>query len=311
MRWVSYRTPEGEHCGLLEGDRILGHTAGTTLLDVLRTPGGLQRAAEAVTAAPTQEIALADVELLAPITTPPSVRDFASFERHVSNAGKVATGDATVSPAWFETPVFYFSNPAAVHGPHDEVRMSPDTAMWDYEVEIAAVVAQDCSDLEPGTAEDHIAGFLTYCDWTARDLRAHELQFVFGPSKSKDGATSLGPWLITPDELARHRSGKGFSLRLDGYVNGEHYGGGRWDEIHWSFGEMLAHASRGTTLRAGDLISSGTVGTGCIFEMSDHRPYLSPGDSVRVEVEELGAITSLVAAGPSPTLRTHSERHRP
>jgi 2-keto-4-pentenoate hydratase/2-oxohepta-3-ene-1,7-dioic acid hydratase in catechol pathway len=250
---------------------------------------------------------LSSVQLLAPIPVPPSVRDFASFERHVANAGRVATGKAAVSPVWYRHPVFYFSNPAAIKGPGDDVRISPGSQRWDYEVEVAAVIADECSDLDPGTAEDHIAGFMTYCDWSARDFRADEVQFVYGPSKSKDGATSLGPFLVTPDELEPYRSKKGYSLMLDGYVNGEHYGGGSWDEIHWSFGEMLAQASRGTTLRPGDIVSSGTVGTGCILEISDRRPYLRPGDVVRIEAEQLGAIsarvlsseTAPVGAGPS------------
>jgi 2-keto-4-pentenoate hydratase/2-oxohepta-3-ene-1,7-dioic acid hydratase in catechol pathway len=295
MRWVSYRSANGaEHCGLVREQQILGHAPGITLLDLLRSAGGLEAAAERVETAPDNVVSLSSAELLAPIQVPPSVRDFASFERHVSNAGKTASGKATVSPAWYEHPVFYFSNPAAIKGPHDDVRISPGSQRWDYEVEVAAVVADDCSNLDSDTAEGHIAGYMTYCDWSARDFRARELQFVYGPSKSKDGATSLGPFLVTPDELEPYRSQKGYSLRLDGYVNGEHYGGGSWNEIHWSFGEMLAHASRGTTLRTGDVVSSGTVGTGCIFEIADQRPYLEPGDVVRIEAEQLGTISARV-----------------
>lgn len=296
MKWVSYRSPDGStRCGVVRDGTI--HAVGTDLLELLRAEGGLESAA---TREPAETVETATADLLAPIPVPPSVRDFAAFERHVSNAGRAATGDGTVSPAWYECPLFHFSNPAAIKGPYDEVPIAPGTHSWDYEVEVAAVIAGDCSDLDAATAERHIAGYLVYCDWSARDISASEMGFVYGPSKSKDASTSLGPFLVTPDELEPYRSDKGYALRMDGYVNGEHYGGGSWDEIHWSFGEMLAHASRGTTLRAGDIVASGPVGTGCIQELAGRRPYLAPGDTVRIEVRELGAISARITA-PEPS----------
>ncbi|MFJ2158102.1 fumarylacetoacetate hydrolase family protein [Streptomyces sp. NPDC087856] len=292
MRWVSYRSTDGSsRCGVVRGDMI--HAVGTNLLELLRTEGGL---AAAATKEPTEVVPLATRHLLAPVPVPPAVRDFAAFERHISNAGKAAVGDGTVNPVWYEYPIFFFSNPAAIKGPHDEIPIAPGTQLWDYEVEVAAVIARDCSNLDARTAEECIAGYLLYCDWSARDISTSEMKFVFGPSKSKDASTTLGPFLVTPDELEPYRSGKGFALRMDGYVNDEHYGGGSWDEIHWSFGEMLAHASRGTTLRAGDILASGPVGTGCIQELAGRRPYLAAGDTVRIEVQELGAISVRVTS---------------
>ncbi len=295
MKWVSYRSFDGsERCGLVQESKILGHTAGTTLLDVLRSGEGLEATAALLTSNPAEIVDLAWADVLAPIPVPPSVRDFAAFERHVRNAGVAAGGAGTVSSIWYEEPVFHFSNPAAIRGPRADVAVPAMTKSWDYEVEVAAVIADDCSDLDPMTAERHIAGYLVYCDWSARDVSAREMGFVFGPSKSKDSATSLGPYLVTPDELEPCRSGKGYALTMNGYVNGELYGGGTWGEIHWSFGEMLAHASRDTTLRAGDIIASGPVGTGCILELAEHRGYLTPGDTVKVEVERLGAVEARV-----------------
>ncbi|MEU7691501.1 fumarylacetoacetate hydrolase family protein [Microbispora hainanensis] len=292
MRWVTYRSSDGsERCGLVQGNKILGHTPGMTLLDVLRSGEGLEAAAALVTSNPAEIVDLAWADLLAPIPVPPSVRDFAAFERHVAGAA-----GGTISQVWYDEPIFHFSNPAAIRGPRDDVPVPAATTAWDYEVEVAAVIADDCSDLDPATAEDHIAGYVVYCDWSARDLFAREMGFVFGPSKSKDAATSLGPYLVTPDELEPHRSGKGYKLAMNGYVNGELYGGGGWDEIHWSFGELLAHASRDTTLRAGDIIASGPVGTGCILELAGRRDYLAPGDTVRVEVEQLGAVEARIVA---------------
>ncbi|MFD5235951.1 fumarylacetoacetate hydrolase family protein [Streptomyces tendae] len=296
MRWVSYRSADGStRCGVVRDDKI--HALGTDLLELLCADGGL---ASAAAREPTEIVELATAHLLAPLPAPPAVRNFAAFERYISNAGKAAVGDGTVSPAWYEAPRFFFSNPAAIKGPHDEIPIAPGVKLWDYEVEVAAVIAEDCSNLDAAMAEQHIAGYLVYCDWSARDISASEMGFVYGPSKSKDASTSLGPFLVTTDELETHRSGRGYSLRMDGYVNGEHYGGGRWDEIHWSFGDLLAHASSGTTLRAGDILASGPVGTGCIQELAGRRPYLAPGDTVRIEVQELGAISARIT-GPGPS----------
>jgi 2-keto-4-pentenoate hydratase/2-oxohepta-3-ene-1,7-dioic acid hydratase in catechol pathway len=162
------------------------------------------------------------------------------------------------------------------------------------------VIAHGCSNLDAATAEQHIAGYLVHCDWTARDLSAGQMGFVYSPSKSKDTSTSLGPFLVTPDELEPHRSGKGYALRMDAHVNGRHYGGGSRDEIHWSFGELPAHASRGTTLRAGDLLAGGPGGTGCVLELAGRRDCLAPGDTVRVDVQELGAVSARITAPEQP-----------
>jgi 2-keto-4-pentenoate hydratase/2-oxohepta-3-ene-1,7-dioic acid hydratase in catechol pathway len=123
-----------------------------------------------------------------------------------------------------------------------------------------------------------------------------------GPAKGKDSATSIGPVLVTPDELEPYRSRRAFALEMTVSVNGHRYGGGRLDEIYWSFGEMIAYASRGTEVRPGDLFGSGTVGTGCILEhaMLGHGaefPYLVAGDEVRLEVEHIGALVHRILPG--------------
>jgi 2-keto-4-pentenoate hydratase/2-oxohepta-3-ene-1,7-dioic acid hydratase in catechol pathway len=143
-----------------------------------------------------------------------------------------------------------------------------------------------------------------FCDWSARDVQVRESTIGLGPAKGKDGATSIGPALVTPDELEPYRSGKGYRLGMRASVNGRDYGGGSWADIHWSFGQMLAYASRGTELRPGDVVGSGTVGTGCLLELSglhgsERYPWLQPGDVVTVEVEQLGAITGRIVPGPA------------
>jgi 2-keto-4-pentenoate hydratase/2-oxohepta-3-ene-1,7-dioic acid hydratase in catechol pathway len=298
MRWVTYRSADGaERPGLLQDGRV--HGLDGTLLGLVES--GLAAAAERATAHPAEVVDLADVRLAAPIPRPPSVRDFLSFEEHLRNARR-ALGRDDVPRVWFEQPVFYFSNPAAILGPDDEVPISPGCEAFDYEVEVAAVVGRAGSDLTPAEAEQHIAGYTIFCDWSARDVQARESTVGLGPAKGKDGATSIGPVLVTPDELEPHRSGKGYRLAMRGSVNGRDIGGGSWADIHWSFGQMLAYASRGTELRPGDVIGSGTVGTGCLLELSglhgsQRYPWLRPGDVVTVEVEQLGSLTGRIVAG--------------
>jgi fumarylacetoacetate (FAA) hydrolase len=222
------------------------------------------------------EHALADVRLTAPIPRPPSVRDFYAFERHVRSAR--AQRGLEMAPEWYRLPVFYFSNPAAVGGPEDEVAFPPESSAWDYELEAAAVVG----------AGGRIAGFTVMNDWSARDLQKMEMAVGLGPPKGKDFATSLGPVLVTPDELGDLR------LEMTARVNGEVRSRGDLGDLHWTWEELAAHAARNTILRPGDVLGSGTVGTGCILEHGDGR-WLRPGDVVELEIERIGVLRNTVA----------------
>ena len=208
-----------------------------------------------------------------------------------------------MDPDWYELPVFYFQNPAAIRSSQDDVPMPPGSVKYDFELEFAAVIGRAGANLTPDEAEQHIAGYLLFCDWSARDLQAREVLHTLGPVKAKDTATSLGPWLITPDELAPRRSGKSFDLQMSASVNGRPYSKGNADDLYWSFGQMISYASRGTRVQTGDVIASGTVGTGCILELStvhseDEYPWLKPGDEVRLEADLLGAITARITPPP-------------
>ncbi|MDL4812679.1 fumarylacetoacetate hydrolase family protein [Actinomadura opuntiae] len=301
MRWVTYRSADGaDHPGLLDGDRVLGLRDPGSVFDLL-TGEGLAAAAERARRDPREVVPADSVRLRAPVPAPPSVRDFMSFEAHVVNSANSEGPD----PLWYEQPTFYFTNPAAITGPDEEIEISPGSTAFDYELEICAVVGRAGSNLSPEQAEEHIAGYMLFCDWSARDLQGEEMKLGLGPAKGKDGVTSTGPALVTPDELAEFRSGRGYDLAMTASVNGERHGGGSWADIHWSFPQMLAYASRGTTLRPGDLIASGTVGTGCILELSrlhgaDRYPWLEPGDVVTLQIEQLGAITGRITSGPAP-----------
>jgi fumarylacetoacetate (FAA) hydrolase len=216
------------------------------------------------------------VRLTAPIPRPPSVRDFYAFERHVRSAR--AQRGLEMAPEWYRLPVFYFSNPAAVGGPEDEVAFPPESSAWDYELEAAAVVG----------AGGRIAGFTVMNDWSARDLQKMEMAVGLGPAKGKDFATSLGPVLVTPDELGDLR------LEMTARVNGEVRSRGDLGDLHWTWEELAAHAARNTLLRPGDVLGSGTVGTGCILEHGDGR-WLRPGDVVELEIERIGVLRNTVA----------------
>ena len=173
---------------------------------------------------------------------------------------------------------------------------------FDYELEVAAVIGAPGRDLHPETAEECVAGYVVLCDWSARDVQEQEMKGHLGPAKGKDTATSLSPWLVTPDELAPYRGGNAYSLAMTAHVNDRLYSQGTFAAIHWSFGQLLAYASRGTELRPGDVVGSGTVGTGCILELSRVHgeaayPWLVPGDRVRLEVEQLGAVDARIVPG--------------
>ena len=279
-----------------------------TILELLGDDGErLRAAAERALADPAAVHALDDVDVLAPIPTPPSVRDFYAFEQHVRTARE--TRGLPMQPDWYELPVFYFSNPRGVIGPGVDVAVPPGCAELDYELEVAAVVGRAGRDLAPEAAEGHIAGYCVMNDWSARDLQRREMKLSLGPAKGKDFATTLGPFLVTPDELEDARGGRAYDLSMTARVNGAEWSRASLGEIYWSFGEMLAYASRGAEIVAGDVIGSGTCGTGCILELSlvhgpERYPWLRPGDVVELEVDRLGTVANRVVAGsPARPLR--------
>jgi 2-keto-4-pentenoate hydratase/2-oxohepta-3-ene-1,7-dioic acid hydratase in catechol pathway len=303
VRWACY----ADRVGLVVEDRIHAVRGVPRVIDLLGDDGArMAAAADRALADPLKMVDVADVVLRAPIPDPPSIRDFMAFEEHVVNAR--ARVGAEIDPDWYELPVFYFTNPAAVHGPAQDVAVSPGSSAFDYELEVAAVVGRAGGDLRPDEAEAHIAGYTILCDWSARDLQAREMRQRLGPAKGKDSATTIGPWLVTPDELADRRSGRGFDLRMTATVNGRPYSDGNWSTVYWSFPQLLSYASRGTVLRPGDVFGSGTVGRGCILELSgvhgeDAYPWLRAGDVVELAIERLGSIRSTITAGsgaPAP-----------
>ena len=302
MRWTTYISPSDQsaHVGLVEAGRIHGLPETTRLLDLLDDTERMSAAAERALGDPVDVLDVGTAEVLAPIPVPPSVRDFYAFEAHVLACSKAL--DQPINPDWYELPVFYFQNPQATRGHLKDVELAPGTTRFDFELEVAVVVGKAGRDLQPGEVEQHIAGYMLMSDWSARDLQAREMKQTMGPVKGKDTATSYGPFLVTPDELAGRRAGNAYDLKMTASVNGRPYSSGNLADLHWTFGQMMSYASRGTELVPGDIIGSGTVGTGCILELSlvhgeEEYPFLKPGDAVRLEAEELGFISCHMLPG--------------
>jgi len=233
-----------------------------------------------------------------PILRPPSLRDFYAFEGHVRTMWERRGG--TVPEVWYRIPIFYFSNVSEIRGPGEPVWCPAASQELDYELEVAALIDRPVHDLPEERGEEAIGGYLIFNDWSARDLQREETAVRLGPAKGKDFASSIGPCLVTPDELADARRGKGYNLAMTATVNGSELSHGTWADAQFSFGEMLARASADTWLRPGDLIGSGTVGTGCLLEVRDEilKRYLEPGDEVTLTIERLGALTTPIADRP-------------
>ncbi|WP_328501554.1 fumarylacetoacetate hydrolase family protein [Streptomyces sp. NBC_00457] len=292
---------------------IPGHAS---LLDLLRAgPAALREAGNATPAAPGGTH-VSQVRLLPPLQ-PPSVRDFVTFEEHVEGVRRSIDNTAGVPDAWYDAPTFYFTNPYAVIGAHDDVPVPPGSSVLDFELEVAAVIGREGRDLTPERARDHIIGYTIFNDWSARDLQSAEMKVGLGPCKGKDTAATLGPYLVTTDELEPYRDTDGFlRLTLTAAVNGEVVGKDLLSNMSWTFEEMVAYASRGTYVRPGDVLGSGTCGNGgCLAELWGVRgrqdpPPLKPGDTVTLTVEGIGTVSNTVVPGDGP-VPVHRARKRP
>ena len=261
-----------------------------------------------------EPVALEGVRLLAPVAEPPSVRDFYAFEQHVRTARSRRARE--MHPDWYELPVFYFSNPAAVLGPGDPVAAPPRSAELDYELEVACVLGRGGTNLRLQDADGAVAGFMVMNDWSARDVQRREMALSLGPAKGKDFATSLGPTLVSAAEFAPGGLREVPSAVMTATVNGVEWSRADLDGLWWSFAELLAYASEAAPVRRGDVLGSGTCGTGCILELSlvhgaDKYPYLQPGDQVELEVAGLGVLTTPVVAGDAPPFQPDPDRMRP
>jgi 2-keto-4-pentenoate hydratase/2-oxohepta-3-ene-1,7-dioic acid hydratase in catechol pathway len=289
VRLVTYARDGGRRLGALLDDRVFD------LPDLVREPGFPQTMEALVEQGPAAlelarralegDVASSTVrrpQLLVPIL-PASLRDFLAFEDHVK-AGSARRGE-TVPEAWYEMPIYYKGNHRSVYGPDEKVPYPSFTEELDYELEVACVLGSRGRDLSEVQAADAIFGYTLMNDWSARDIQRKEMAVRLGPAKGKDFATSLGPCIVTPDELDPA------TLRLTARVDGEVWSEGSLGDAHWTFPQMIAHVSRDEDVWPGDVYGSGTFGGGCGLDLGR---FLEPGQVVELEAEDIGVLRNTV-----------------
>ncbi|HEY3243239.1 MAG TPA: fumarylacetoacetate hydrolase family protein, partial [Phycisphaerae bacterium] len=218
---------------------------------------------------------------------------FYAFEQHVKTA-RAKRGQGMI-PEWYEIPVFYFSNPCSLKGHLEPVKKPAATQELDFELEIGCVIGRDVQDVSSDETEAAIFGYFVLNDLSARDLQRQEMKCMLGPAKGKDFATAIGPYVVTPDELADVRAGRArYDLMMLARKNGREISRGNAKDVHFDFTQMIERAARDVKLFPGDLIGSGTVGTGCILELGPENTdgWLQPGDTIELEIDRLGILTT-------------------
>jgi 2-keto-4-pentenoate hydratase/2-oxohepta-3-ene-1,7-dioic acid hydratase in catechol pathway/glyoxylase-like metal-dependent hydrolase (beta-lactamase superfamily II) len=315
MKWVTFRDGGGERTGVLSGDAIHAVAPGVSLLELIgHGAAGLKEAGEdALRSAPIAR--LDEVTLAAPIPRPPSIRDSLCFLDHMRNCQAAMGGGRVLKDSWYRIPAFYFACPSTVLGPYDDAPMAPGSAWQDFELEIAAVIGTAGKDLSVAEAEQAIIGYMIFNDWSARDLQMLEGQLAIGQAKGKDSGVTLGPYLVTPDELDSYRQDGRLSLEVTALVNDTVIGAGSTAAMDWTFAEVISYASRGVMLRPGDVFGSGTVPTCTLVEHLDpttpesFRGWLHDGDVVTLTVQGLGETRQTVRKTPAP--QPIPARHNP
>ena len=301
-----------DHHGDIRAAVVVGEVlhlfdAGTTVLDLVRSglPAALASGAEVVNTAPP--VPASETIFQAPFR-PPTIRDFVVFEEHVEGVRRSVQDASGVPDAWYAAPHFYFANPHTVTGPDTAIAAPAGSRALDFELEVAAVVGSAGHDLTVDRARHHIFGYTILNDWSARDLQKLEMQVGLGPAKGKDFADTLGPVVVTADELDGYLDADGFlTLSCSVSVNGVEVGSDVLSNMGWTFPAMVAYASRDSAVEPGDVLGSGTVGHGgCLAEWWGRRgeqdpPPLQPGDTVTLTVQGIGVLTNSVGAQSLPT----------
>jgi 2-keto-4-pentenoate hydratase/2-oxohepta-3-ene-1,7-dioic acid hydratase in catechol pathway len=324
VKLLTYDTGSDPRAGVIvDGDLIHDATAllgsAVPLRDVRAVlefaDGAVERLRAAVGRAAAPTVRLGEVRLRPPVLQPPTVRDYIAFEEHATGQWtREATGPRM--EVWGRLPIFYFSSPLRITGPDEPVPVPAATRQLDYECELAVVIAREGSNVMERDADHYIAGFTIFNDWSSRDLQADESQFGLGPAKGKDSASSLGPWIVTPDEIAPHyRNGTlhvDCTVRVNGVVWME---GNAWN-MHHTFGAMIERAAQDSRIVPGDVIATGTVGGGSISEaVRKGYParFLQPGDTVEIDVQGIGVLrnTLVESANPNSDLRFLAPGQRP
>ncbi|MFJ3670822.1 fumarylacetoacetate hydrolase family protein [Streptomyces sp. NPDC090106] len=316
MRFATYEYEGVEGAGVVRDGVV--HPLPVSVLELVQTEALHSAGAEALSRA--SELTVDEVRLLPPLK-PPSIRDFVGFEAHIEGVAKSLDGLEHVPEEWYRAPNFYFTNPHGAYGAHDEVPVPAGCSVLDFECEVGAVIGRAGRDLTPEEARDHIVGYLVFNDWSARDLQKPEKNLGLGFSKGKDFANTLGPYLVTADEVEDRRDADGFlDLEMTVTLNGELIGRDTLANVSWTFEEMAAYAARDAWVRPGDILGSGTCGWGALAEfwgrVGERTPApLRPGDEVTLTVERLGTLRNRIIAGRTdaylPRARKRGRTPRP
>lgn len=262
----------------------------------------------------TESVQEAQVALLAPVPHPTSCRDAYAFRQHVAAARKSRGLD--MLPEYDQFPVFYYTNHLSIIGPGDVMVEKDHLERLDFELESAIVIGKPGKNIPGEKADSYIAGYLIMNDFSARLLQAEEMKMNLGPAKGKDFATALGPWLVTPDELEKYRvrgdSGNRYDLEMKAFHNGKQVSFGNMKDMNWTFAEIIERCSYGVELLPGDVIGSGTVGTGCYLELNGTRAmqakekgeiyqpvWLQAGDFIELEITGLGKLKNKIVKAKS------------
>lgn len=314
MKLLTYDHGSGPRCGVLQDDAVVDVAAliGATqpLPDVraLLETGhdAIARVGDALAGgAAAPKVALADVRLRAPILQPPTVRDCIVYEEHATSQGTRA-----IDPVWYRMPVFYFSNPLVIYGPDEAVPYPAASEQLDYELEIGCIIGKSGRNVPASAAMEYIAGFCIFNDWSARDLQFDEMTFGLGPAKGKDSASSIGPWVVTTDELLPHIKDGRLDLKCRVRVNGDDWlRDGEAVNAYYGWGEIIERAAKDSRIAPGDVIGSGTVGGGSVREAIrkgyEAARWLEPGDRVELEVSGIGTLSNTLGPkeGVDPAYR--------
>ncbi len=303
MKLISYKLNQIIKIGAIQEGMVydlhgLNPNIADNMLDFLQ--GGeeqLQLAKNAIQDGNTS-LSLGDVELISPVPDPPSVRDAYAFRQHVETARRNRGLD--MIPEFDEIPIFYFTNHNAVFGEGDFPVLSKHTDKLDFELECAAVIGKQCRNISAAEADNYIAGFMIMNDFSARGLQMQEMKLNLGPAKGKDFGTSFGPWLVTKDELEPYKQtsaeGDRYDLKMKAFVNDIQISEDNLANMSWTFAQIIERVSYGVHIYPGDIIGSGTCGTGCFLELNGSKitdnQWLQPGDNVTLEIDRLGRLSN-------------------
>jgi fumarylacetoacetate (FAA) hydrolase len=305
MKLVSFQVDSHDYCGWLDGSQNVQSFRERSLLEVIKHTDGRPENLKAVVDAErgTQKVwPLDKVKLLSPLPRPPSMRDGYAFRQHVATARR--NRGLEMIPEFDLFPVFYFTNHQAVFGPGDVQVQSKHLDKLDFELEVAIVIGREGRNIPVDQADNYIYGYTIMNDWSARTLQMEEMKLNLGPAKGKDFATTLGPCLVTRDELkssgrlTKTNKGEVLNATMKAFINGNQYSEGNVSQMDWTFAQIIERASYGVTLFPGDVIGSGTVGTGCLLELNGSKItdnlWLKAHDVVKLDVDLLGTLENRI-----------------